>query len=140
MSSRWFSMVVDAHDHRRLARWWAEVLDYRVVHEEMNKTMIADVSFPPDGIDTGRRTVKAEPAGPGILFVATAEGTRPSGGRIHLDLNPGDHDAELERLLDMGARHVQKGNRPSGSMMLADPEGNTFCVMTPIRQAEAPEL
>nr|WP_328842410.1 VOC family protein [Nakamurella leprariae] len=52
--------------------------------------------------------------------------------RLHLDVNPTDRDqdAELERLLDLGARTVDIGQRGDESWhVLADPEGNEFCLL-----------
>ncbi|HEY1179408.1 MAG TPA: VOC family protein, partial [Phytomonospora sp.] len=50
--------------------------------------------------------------------------------RLHIDLNPDDQAAEVERLVDMGARHVDIGQREVGWVVLADPEGTEFCVLT----------
>jgi predicted enzyme related to lactoylglutathione lyase len=114
MGSRWHTVVVDAIDPARLARWWAEVLDYRVVHEDHD-----EVSIGPD-----RATY------PFLLFNRVTE---PKGGknRLHVDLNPDDQEAEVERLVDMGARKVDIGQADDVPwVVLADPEGNEFCVLT----------
>ncbi|HEX2770986.1 MAG TPA: VOC family protein, partial [Micromonosporaceae bacterium] len=50
--------------------------------------------------------------------------------RLHIDLRPEDQEAEVERLVDMGARHVDIGQRNVGWVVLADPEGNEFCVLS----------
>jgi hypothetical protein len=114
MGSRWDSVVVDATDPARLGRWWAEVLDYRIQREAPNELVIA-----PGG--TGQ---------PAIVFTAVTE---PKSGknRLHLDLRPEDRDAEVERLVNMGARHVDIGQTTEVAwIVLADPEGNEFCVLT----------
>ena len=49
--------------------------------------------------------------------------------RIHLDLNPDDRDAEVERVLALGATRVDIGQKDVTWVMLADPEGNEFCVL-----------
>jgi hypothetical protein len=50
--------------------------------------------------------------------------------RLHLDLRPDDQEAEVERLVNMGARHVDVGQgEAAGWVVLADPEGNEFCVL-----------
>lgn len=55
--------------------------------------------------------------------------------RLHIDLAPeaeDDQDAEVQRLLDLGARRVDVGQGPEVSwVVLADPEGNEFCVLSP---------
>jgi hypothetical protein len=113
MSSRWLGLVVDSRDPARLARWWAEVLGYHVTFEDHTLVAIG-------GDDKTH---------PGIAFVPVPE---PKAGknRLHLDLAPDDQPAEIERLVDMGARHVDIG-QPSrrGWTVLADPEGNEFCVL-----------
>ncbi|HET6919531.1 MAG TPA: VOC family protein [Jiangellaceae bacterium] len=56
--------------------------------------------------------------------------------RVHLDLNPGhdDQDAEIERILALGARRVNIGQTGDESWtVLADHEGNEFCVVRPKR-------
>jgi hypothetical protein len=113
MGSRWYTVVVDALDPVRLAYWWAEVLDYQVLHEESNEVVI--------GRDD--RTY------PGLSFVAVPD-SKDGKNRLHLDLNPDDQDAEVERLIDMGARHVDVGQNSAVTwVVLADPEGNEFCVL-----------
>jgi hypothetical protein len=52
--------------------------------------------------------------------------------RLHLDFRPGDQDAEVARLLGLGARRVDIGQGDDVSwVVLADPEGNEFCVLSP---------
>ncbi|MBX6722025.1 MAG: VOC family protein [Dactylosporangium sp.] len=111
MGSRWFSVIIDAADPARLARWWAEVLDYRIVFE-------------------GRNTISISGGTPPSLsFVGVTE---PKAGknRLHIDLNPDDQEAEVERLVNMGARRVDIGQGDVPWVVLADPEGNEFCVLT----------
>src|SRR6476660_3680762 len=105
MGSRWDSVVIDAHDPGRLARWWAEVLDLRVTDENDE-----DVTIGGNG-------------GPDLVFGRIDE---PKNGknRLHLDLRPDDQAAEVERLVNMGARHVDIGQSEVTWVVLADPEGN----------------
>ncbi|WP_344088136.1 VOC family protein [Luedemannella helvata] len=114
MGSRWRAVVVDAADPGRLARWWAEVLDYRVIAEENGEVRIGS------GPDTW----------PMLTFCPVAD-DRAGKNRLHLDLLPADQAAEIERLVDMGARHVDVGQRDASWTVLADPEGNVFCVLRP---------
>ncbi|MEH0845481.1 VOC family protein [Micromonospora sp. CPCC 205711] len=114
MTSVWASMTVDALDPGRLARWWAEALGYQVVSEDA------------DAVEIRRSADRL----PGIVFVAVAEAKRTK-NRLHLDLAPDDQEAEVERLVDMGARHVDIDQGDVYWTVLADPEGNEFCVLRP---------
>jgi hypothetical protein len=51
--------------------------------------------------------------------------------RVHLDLRPDDQAVEVQRLISLGARHVDIGQRDVSWVVLADPEGNEFCVLRP---------
>ncbi|MFI1194320.1 VOC family protein [Micromonospora sp. NPDC020750] len=112
MASVWESLTVDARDPARLARWWAEVLGYQVVNDQ------------PDEVEI-RQSVDQLP---GIVFLPVPD-DRQVKNRLHLDLRPADQEAEVERLVDMGARHVDVGQGDVGWTVLADPEGNEFCVL-----------
>ncbi|MGC5020814.1 VOC family protein [Micromonospora sp. DT47] len=112
MTSVWESVTVDAGDPARLARWWAEALGYQVVTEK------------PDEVEIRQSAERL----PGIVFVPVAA-AKESKNRLHFDLRPDDQEAEVERLVDMGARHVDVGQGDAGWTMLADPEGNEFCVL-----------
>jgi Glyoxalase-like domain len=113
MGSRWYTVVVDAIDPGRLGRWWAEVLDYRIEYEAQDEVVI----------------VPAVNAHPGLVFVKVDE-VKHGKNRLHLDLRPDDRDAEVERLVNMGARHVDIGQGDDVTwVVLADPEGNEFCVL-----------
>jgi hypothetical protein len=112
VASRWENLVVDAADPARLARWWAEVLDYHVSLER------------PDEVD-----IDSPDGGPTIVFVPVSDDKKVK-NRLHIDLRPEDRDAEVERLVNMGARHVDVGQGDDATwMVLADPEGNEFCVL-----------
>ena len=112
MGSRWDSVVVDAADPARLGRWWAEVLDYRILREAPNEVVIA-----PNG--------GGQPA---LVFTAVTE---PKSGknRLHFDLHPSDVDAEVARLETLGATRGERIEQHGTYwVVMADPEGNEFCV------------
>ncbi|MDI6098211.1 VOC family protein [Actinoplanes sp. NEAU-A12] len=113
MPSRWEQIVVDAQDPGRLARWWAEALDYVIVNEA------------PDEVEI-RRTADELP---GLLFGVGVDPKRVK-NRLHIDLRPDDQEAEVERLVGMGARPVDIGQGDVPWVVLADPEGNEFCVLS----------
>jgi predicted enzyme related to lactoylglutathione lyase len=112
MPSSWEQIVIDAEDPARLARWWAEALGYVLVDEK------------PDEVEI-RRTPDQMP---GLLFTAVPD-AKSAKNRLHIDLRPDDQEAEVERLVDMGARPVDIGQHDVTWVVLADPEGNEFCVL-----------
>lgn len=113
MVSRWENLVVDAQDPARLARWWAEALGYQITYEK------------PDEVEIRRTPDEL----PGLIFVPVPEQKRVK-NRLHIDLRPHDQEGEVERLVNMGARHVDVGQGDEVSwVVLADPEGNEFCVL-----------
>ncbi|MFV2082941.1 VOC family protein [Micromonospora sp. LOL_021] len=113
MASQWETLVVDAHDPARLARWWAQALGYQIVHEA------------PDEVEIRRSPDQL----PGLIFVPVPE-SKQLKNRLHIDLRPTDQAAEVERLVDMGARRVDIDQGDVTWMVLADPEGNEFCVLS----------
>ncbi|KUL42435.1 VOC family protein [Actinoplanes awajinensis] len=112
MPSRWEQVVVDAEDPARLAAWWAEALGYQIVDEDAGDV---EIRRRPDEL-------------PGLLFTPVTD-VRKGKNRLHLDLRPDDQGNEVERLVNMGARPVDIGQRDVSWVVLADPEGNEFCVL-----------
>jgi predicted enzyme related to lactoylglutathione lyase len=115
MPSRWSHTVIDAADTLGQARFWMQVLDWQLINDDPDEPTIG----PPD--DAGR--------GPHLLFMPVAEGKAVK-NRLHIDLRPDDQDAEVERIIGLGARRVDVGQTGEESwVVLADPEGNEFCVL-----------
>ena len=117
MGLRLHHIVFDAHDLPGLARFWAQVLGWRILSEREREIVI--------GSD--------ENAPVGICFMPVAD-AKTVKNRLHLDLTsaPDDRDAQIERLLRLGARRVDIGQTGNESWtVLADPEGNEFCVVRP---------
>jgi hypothetical protein len=104
------------------------VLDWKLVYEANDEAVIV----PPHALDE-TRDVPREEQGPGLVFVAVPEGKQVK-NRLHLDLAPGPHDdqaAEVDRLVAMGATRVDVGQPADASfVVLGDPEGNEFCVLS----------
>jgi Glyoxalase-like domain len=117
MPSRFYQLVVDSHDPSALARFWAAVLGHQVLADDGDEVMV--------GAD--------EHAYPGLCFLRVP-GTKTVKNRLHIDLDPDDQAAEVERLLALGARRADIGQGDDVSwVVLADPEGNEFCVLRPHR-------
>ncbi len=113
MSSTWYTIVIDARDPAALARFWAAVLDYRILYEADDEVVIA----------------RDDHTYPGLVFVPVPEG-KSIKNRLHIDLNPDDRDAEVERVVALGASRADVGQGPDVTwVVLADPEGNEFCVL-----------
>ena len=113
MTSRLWTVVVDAHDPATLARFWAGVLDWTIYYESDEEVVIS----------------KDDKTFPGLVFVPVPE-TKTIKNRLHIDLNPdADRYAEIERLIGLGARVIDIGQGDVNWTVLADPEGNEFCVL-----------
>jgi hypothetical protein len=123
MASRITELVLDCRDPAGLAAWWAEVLGYEVMGTEHDGT--TEIGPPGQG--------EKGPV-PTLVFVPVPDPT-PGKLRLHLDLNATDReqDEELQRLLTLGATPVDVGQGPLTQAMtwhvLADPEGNEFCLL-----------
>ena len=116
MPARLTEIVVDAAQPDRLAAFWCEVLGWRPTGRYEGPVEIAD----PEG---GRPT---------LVFVPVAE-AKAGKNRLHLDLNPVgcSQVEEAERLIGLGARRIDVGQGEVDWIVLADPEGNEFCLLRP---------
>ncbi|MFF9098027.1 VOC family protein [Streptomyces sp. NPDC014802] len=112
MTLEWEQVIVDAADPGALGRWWAEALGWTVVTDDPDEFEIRPA---PDRL-------------PGLLFVPVPE-AKTVKNRLHLDFRPVDQRAEVERLLALGARRTDVGQGEQPWVVLADPEGNEFCVL-----------
>ncbi|MDX6308192.1 MAG: hypothetical protein QOI06_1238 [Nocardioidaceae bacterium] len=127
MSVRWYTTVVDSRDVAAQSRWWAEVLGWQVAYEAEDEVVIV----PRWALDESRQ-VPVEERGPGLVFVPVPE-EKQAKNRLHIDLAPradDDQAAEVARLERMGARRVDVGQGDARFIVMADPEGNEFCVLT----------
>lgn len=113
MSLEWEQVVVQALDPRALGRWWADVLGWVVVHDADDELEIRP---------SAHRL-------PGLVFVPVTELNR-SRSRLHLDFRPDDQQVEVDRFLVAGARRIDIGQGSVPWVVLADPEGNEFCVLS----------
>jgi hypothetical protein len=123
MASRFTELVIDCHQPRELAAFWCAVLDYEVIDESDDVVEIA-------GWHPTAEAVRAEVHAPSLVFVRVPE-SKTAKNRLHIDVSPIDRAQaeEVERLLALGARHVDIGQGEQSWVVLADPEGNEFCVL-----------
>ncbi len=112
MSLVWEQVVVASRDPVALGRWWCEALRWVVVNDD---PVVFEIQPEPDRL-------------PGILFLAVDD-AKHGHNRLHIDLRPDDQAAEVERLIGLGASRVDVGQGDVPWVVLADPEGNEFCVL-----------
>lgn len=110
-------LVLDAHDVAAVADFWQQVLGWERTGrwEDDGEIELAD----PDG------------SWPALLVVPVPE-AKAAKNRLHLDVSPAagsDQDTELARLLALGATPVDVGQGEQTWIVLADPEGNEFCLL-----------
>jgi catechol 2,3-dioxygenase-like lactoylglutathione lyase family enzyme len=130
MGSRLTEIVVDCRDPAAQAAFWAAALGYHVVRTEQGQVEIAPWDRePPDLAERVRRA----PGAPALVFVTVPE-AKTVKNRLHLDVRPvdGSHELEVERLIALGARRADIGQGEVPWVVLADPEGNEFCVLAPL--------
>jgi hypothetical protein len=127
MGSRLTEIVVDCHDPVAQAAFWAAALGYHVVRTGQGEVEIGPWEREPPDLAT---QVRQAPTAPTLVFVTVPE-AKTVKNRLHLDLRPvdGSHGAEVERLIGLGARRADVGQGEVPWVVLADPEGNEFCVL-----------
>ena len=123
MTSKFTELAIDGTDPNGLARFWCSVLDDQVQDEDDGIVTIGSPMVPEGKHRLG-------PGPPRLTFAHLPE-AKTVKNRLHLDLNPTDReqDEEVRRLLDLGARHADVGQGDVSWVVLADPEGNEFCVL-----------
>ena len=130
MGSRLTEIVVDCRDPVAQAAFWAAVLGYHVVRSAHRQVEIA--AWPQEPADLPEQ-VRQAPVVPALVFVTVPEGKTVK-NRLHLDVRPADGsiEAEVARLVALGARRADVGQGSQPWAVLADPEGNEFCVLGPL--------
>ena len=128
MASRTTNFCIDAHDPAAQARWWADVLD--------------DFTLPPEEDLATWDDEECWLVGPedwAMIFLKVPE-PKTVKNRMHVCVTPTDRtrDEEVERLLGLGATlaHDRRNGPDRGWAVLADPEGNEFCVLAPDQPEE----
>lgn len=118
-------ITIDADNPKKLADFWAVALDWKITYEDEIEVCLELQNGSPE---VGRI--------PDILFIKVAD-KKVVKNRLHFDLRPQDQMAEVARLEALGARKVDIGQSedPDTSwVVMADPEGNEFCVLRALTQ------
>jgi catechol 2,3-dioxygenase-like lactoylglutathione lyase family enzyme len=123
-------VTIDCRDAYAQAHWWKQVLGY-----------VDDPDGPAQPGDDEAAIVDPDGDGQALLFQNVPEG-KTAKNRIHLDLRPQQRrrDDELAWLLELGATEVADHRGISGPgtgwVVLADPEGNEFCILRSLEELE----
>ena len=128
MSLRFYTIVIDSHDAKAQAYWWATVLGWEITYEADDELVIESPHMADES-----RTIPLAERSPGLIFVPVPE-SKTLKNRLHFDLAPGPDDdqaAEVRRLEALGARRIDVGQGADVRfVVMADPEGNEFCVLS----------
>ena len=108
-------LIIDCNDARLVADFWAATLGWKVQANDGVLWMSESGAPFPDFL---------------LVFVTVPE-KKTGKNRLHIDVNPVgcERDEEVERLLGLGATRVDVGQGEQPWVVLADPEGNEFCVL-----------
>jgi Glyoxalase-like domain len=119
-------LCVDSVEPKKIASFWEAALGWRRTSEDGADEVVLEPpkGSPEDGV------------APDILFLKVPE-DKAVKNRLHLDLRPKDQAAEVTRLEALGARRVDVGQSAESTwVVLADPDGNEFCVLRAFRPEE----
>ena len=125
MTIRVQCLCIDSNDPDKLASFWTDVLGWRRTYDTDHEVVLEPPKgSPEDGV------------APDLLFLRVPE-EKSVKNRLHLDLRPDDQDAEVRRVEGLGARRVSVGQGADVSwVVLADPEGNEFCILRALTPEE----
>jgi predicted enzyme related to lactoylglutathione lyase len=124
MTLRIQCLCIDTADPAGLAAFWQSVLGWRMSGEGNEVVLEPPAGSQEDGV------------APDLLFLRVPE-DKAGKNRLHLDLRPEDQAAEVARLEALGARRADVGQGPDVSwVVMADPDGNEFCVLQPLTPEE----
>jgi hypothetical protein len=125
MTLRVQAIDIDANDPTVVASFWQDLLGWRRTFEDGEEIVLEPpAGSPEDGVV------------PDLLILRVPEGKAVK-NRLHLDLRPDDQAAEVTRAEALGARRVSVGQDESVTwVVMADPEGNEFCILRALRPDE----
>ena len=116
MACRITELCLDCRDPELVAQFWADVLGYQITDRDETGVAISPPAGTPSPID---------------LLFAYSDDPKTAKLRLHIDVNATDRDQaeELARLEELGAKHIDIGQGSQSWFVLADPEGNEFCLL-----------
>jgi hypothetical protein len=116
------SLTVDSRDPRAVAAFWAAALDWPILYDSDDEVLIAPFDERKPGVVP-------------VLFLKNPDDKRVK-NRWHFDLAPQDQAAEVVRLEGLGARRADIGQGEVDWIVMADVEGNEFCVLKSLPKEE----
>jgi Glyoxalase-like domain len=116
------SLTVDCHDPKAVAAFWTTALGWLVIEEDEEGVLIAPFQEPRPGVFP--------------VYFAVNPDDKVVKNRWHFDLAPKDQAAEVARLTGLGATHVDIGQGEVSWVVMADIEGNEFCVLKSLPKEE----
>lgn len=116
------SLTVDSHDPKTVAAFWSAALDWPILFESEDEVLIAPFEERHPGVFP-------------VLFLRNPDEKRVK-NRWHFDLAPADQEAEVARLEALGARRADIGQGQVDWVVMADVEGNEFCVLRSLPKEE----
>ncbi len=123
------AITADATDPRAIATFWEHALGWRRTYDTDDEVVLEPpVGSVQDGV------------APDLLFIRVPEGKQVK-NRWHLDLRPDDQAAEVRRLEALGASRIDIGQGDDVTwVVMADPDGNEFCVLRAFTDEEREEI
>jgi predicted enzyme related to lactoylglutathione lyase len=120
MALKFQNVTIDCNDALRVGTFWAELLNLPLSSDD----------------DGAEHWIEPTRGGADIVFVTVPE-PKTVKDRVHIDLRPDDQDAEVARAVALGATHVDIGQGTEQTwVVLADPEGNEFCILRAVGPEE----
>ncbi|MGH2817616.1 MAG: VOC family protein [Actinomycetota bacterium] len=118
-------LTIDAEDTDKLADFWCEALGYEVTYRSDEGESEREVAIESPDRNGWR------------ILLLEVHDERTVKNRLHLDLRPDDQEVEVARLEKIGAKRVDIGQSPEVTwVVMADPEGNEFCILGARRPGE----
>ncbi|WP_254528020.1 VOC family protein [Natrinema gelatinilyticum] len=120
-------------DPGRLAEFWAAAVGYEI--QEAPPGLLEAIEAEDGDVNAAAAAIDPEGHGPRLYFKKMPRSS-PDHIPIHLDLNAGDREGEVERLTELGASVVETNTETTGPYtetwtVMRDPQGNGFCVQSP---------
>jgi hypothetical protein len=128
MASRLTEVIIDCHNLEVMSDFWCRALNYERVHSGDGWIAIRAA-----GPELTEAMLMESTQSPALAFVLVND-EKIVKNRVHIDVTPIDRsqDDEVGRLVSLGAKRIDIGQSGTSWVVMADPEGNEFCVMESI--------